>query len=114
MPIRRSSPPEDLRVLLFQATRELLFNVIKHAKVRKATVQMEQVAEDKARVVVADEGVGFHAASCCQPKPGGSGFGLFNIHERLEMVGGRVEVDTAPGCGTRMTLVAPLRSSPAG
>ncbi|HEX8384646.1 MAG TPA: ATP-binding protein, partial [Rubricoccaceae bacterium] len=52
-----------------------------------------------------DDGAGFDvgAVSAC---PGG--FGLASVRERLELVGGRFEVDSAPGAGTRVTLAVPL------
>ena len=102
---------EDIRVLLFQSVRELLFNVVKHAGVTAARVQVTRHDPDHIRVVVSDEGTGFGGPEAVQP--GGSllvgGFGLFSIRERLHLIGGRLDVATGPGQGTRITLVAPCQ-----
>ncbi len=96
---------EDARVLLFQAVRELLFNVIKHAGVRQASVHVRQ-QDDQIRVTVEDGGLGFDPA---QLRTTGrlEGIGLFSIGERLKLIGGRLEIDSTPGHGSRITLSAP-------
>ena len=98
----------DVRVLLYEAVRELLFNVVKHAQVKTATVRVQQAPEDQVQVVVEDCGVGFDPPTVTPVGAAGGGFGLFSIRERLELVGGRLEVASAPGQGSRFTLTAPL------
>jgi signal transduction histidine kinase len=97
---------EETRVLLFEAARELLFNVVKHAQVECARLELSGSPGAEVRVVVSDTGAGFNPAerdvSVLE-----SGFGLFSIRERLELIGGRLEVEAAPGQGTRVTLVVP-------
>ena len=100
---------EQVRVLLFQAARELLFNIVKHAGVDRASVEMTLLADGRACVTVTDAGVGFDATKV---EPGGKsagGFGLFSLRERMEMIGGQLQIDSAPGKGTRATLIAPLQ-----
>jgi len=102
---------EDLRILLFEATRELLFNVVKHARTGNARVTMTAADEGELQVVVSDDGAGFNPA---EPKLGtamATGFGLFSIRERLELLGGRMHVDATLGRGTRVTVSAPCRSN---
>ena len=105
---------EDISVLLFQAVRELLFNVVKHAKVKQARVQIKRLEGDLVQITVADEGVGFDPHPLQDSKDAYTGFGLFSIGERLGLIGGRIEVDGAPGKGTRVTLVAPVRQAAGG
>jgi PAS domain S-box-containing protein len=94
--------------LLFSALRELLLNVIKHAQVKLARVQLGRIDDDHIQIVVSDEGVGFDLTSLVPAENWETGLGLFSIRERLEHVGGQFTVDTAPGRGTRVTLVAPM------
>lgn len=103
----RGPMPEVLSVILYQSVRELLFNVVKHAKVKTAAVAMDWV-KGEVRIVVSDEGEGFDAAAS-QAGSGLSGtFGLFSVRERLALWDGRVEIESAPGKGCRITLqVAP-------
>lgn len=98
---------EQVRVFLFQASRELLFNVVKHAHVQQA--QLEMTRQDAhVRIVVSDQGVGFDPAAV-KPMGGPGGFGLFSIQERIELLGGWMEIQTAPGQGAKITLWAPLQ-----
>ncbi len=99
---------EQARLFLFQAVRELLFNVVKHAKVSCAQVDVARLDGDEVRVVVADDGVGFDPDSLEPGERTSGGFGLFSIRERLSCLGGRLSVDSRPGHGSRFTLVAPV------
>jgi len=96
---------EEARILLFQALRELLFNVVKHAKVPTARVRIERRGAGLC-FAVEDDGVGFDPE---QVRANGGGTGLLGIRERLERLGGRLEIDSAPGKGARFTLWAPLQ-----
>ncbi|HUW60531.1 MAG TPA: response regulator [Candidatus Bathyarchaeia archaeon] len=97
---------EDIRILLFEAVRELLFNVVKHAQIDEATVLVQKTPNDEITVTVEDTGAGFDPKSA-QDRSGGAGFGLFSILERFGLVGGHMDIETAPGMGTRVTLRVP-------
>ena len=101
---------EETRVTLFLTVRELLFNIVKHAGVREARVTMTAPDARTLRVVVADRGAGFDPATRQPPSTQG-GFGLFSIRERLTLLGGRVDIDSAPGRGTTITLTAPRHAA---
>jgi PAS domain S-box-containing protein len=97
---------ENLKILLFQAVRELLFNVVKHAQVKEAEIEMRRFKEDSVQITVSDSGVGFDPGKCAREDASG-GFGLFSIRGRLDLMGGAMEIASAPGSGTRCTIVAP-------
>jgi len=108
-------PPlrEDMKVLLYQSVRELLFNVMKHAGVETARVALVADEASGLRLTVSDRGVGFDVARAeAGPKgdPPGVGFGLFSIRERLQGLGGSMELEAAPGRGTTVTLIAPCET----
>lgn len=100
-------PPlgEDARILVFQAVRELLFNVVKHAGVPRAHLSLE-VDADCVQVVVVDAGVGFDPTAL-DAEPSVGGLGLFSVRERLEVLGGRLVIDTSPGQGTCAVVSVP-------
>ena len=98
---------EDVRVLLYQAVRELLINVVKHAQAQRVRVSMRR-DDTRIRIAVEDNGVGFDTSDISSPWSKAEGFGLFNIRERLDTIGGHLEIESQPGNGTRVTLVAPL------
>jgi PAS domain S-box-containing protein len=104
----QTKPLEDnVRVLLFQAVRELLVNVAKHAQARNVTVST-QMAGDEIRVDVEDDGVGFDISQAGSHDYKTGGFGLFSIRERLGHIGGYLNVESKRGVGTRVTLMAPI------
>jgi signal transduction histidine kinase/ActR/RegA family two-component response regulator len=103
------SPSEGIAVFLFQATRELLFNVVKHAGVNAVSVEIEQ-QEGQIQIAVADQGAGFDPAQLRTGSGTPGGFGLFSLIERINRLGGRMEIDSSPGKGSRITLFAPLSS----
>lgn len=90
-----------LRMLLFRLVRELLFNVVKHAETDEAQVALVE-GEERLRVVVEDEGKGFDPA---EQKT--RGYGLMNINERIQILGGTVEISSRPGAGTRVAVEVP-------
>lgn len=99
---------DDRAVLVYQSVRELLFNVIKHAGIDRATVRLEE-SHQTLRILVSDEGKGFDPDLALVGHDGpGSKFGLFNIRERLESIGGRLQIHSRDGCGTTTTIEVPL------
>jgi PAS domain S-box-containing protein len=104
-------PQEELAIFLYQAIKELLFNTIKHAGVRTARIHVIQ-REDQVQVVVEDDGIGFNQTQLQTVRGQAGGFGLFSLSERLSMLGGRMTIDSSPGCGCRILLFAPLSVKP--
>jgi PAS domain S-box-containing protein len=98
---------EDLRVLVFRAVQELLFNVVKHARTQKVRVSIARNCND-IKICVEDDGIGFDIAEIdpCLDRAGR--FGLFSIKERLQHLDGRFEIVSKPGQGTQVTLIVPL------
>jgi PAS domain S-box-containing protein len=104
-------PSEKIMVLLFQSVRELLFNVVKHARVNSATLTMTRDKTGQLRIVVSDAGVGFDGATIGECLGQAAGFGLFTVRDRLTMLGGHLNVHSTPGSGTTITLIAPLEAN---
>jgi CheY-like chemotaxis protein len=73
--------------------------------VKSAHVHLDRLDDDHVQVVVSDKGAGFDVPNS---EHQGTGLGLFGIRERLEHAGGRLEINSAPGRGTRVILVAPM------
>ncbi|MCX5795913.1 MAG: sensor histidine kinase [Elusimicrobia bacterium] len=103
---------DEVRVVLFKAVRELLMNVVKHARAGRATVALRKV--DRAvEISVADDGVGCSAEQAAA-SAGSGGFGLFSIREGLRHCGGEFAIRPRAGRGTEATLRAPLRAADRG
>jgi PAS domain S-box-containing protein len=99
---------DDIRALLFRNVRELLVNVVKHAQAEKIKVSIRKVGS-QVHVCVEDNGVGFDPAEVASTAVRRGGFGLFSIRERLEQLGGQLEIESETGGGTKVTLMAPLK-----
>lgn len=99
---------DDLRAFLFRATRELLFNVVKHSGVSRARVTLERTPDGMSRITVSDAGRGLSPAKLTNADGSHSGLGLFGIRERLSLLGGRFEVHGSPGEGTRVSISLPI------
>ncbi len=96
------------KVVVFRTIRELVMNVLKHAKAPVATASLRRV-DDHLEVVVEDRGVGFDAEARVD-RPSGGGFGLFSVREQITGLGGTVSIDSAPELGTRVRVRVPLRA----
>jgi PAS domain S-box-containing protein len=105
---RADSARKDVRTLLFEAVRELLFNAVKYARTDQVTLTLGLDSEDRLCTTVMDYGAGFDPAILDdRSKSGQVGWGLFRIRERLTLLGGSLDIDSSPGRGTRIRLVAP-------
>ena len=102
------SPRKDIRTLLFESTRELLFNASKYAQAERVILRLRVDADDQLCITVTDNGSGFEPSRLdSRSNSGQVGWGLFSIRDRLTLLGGRVDIDSAPGRGTRVHLFAP-------
>jgi PAS domain S-box-containing protein len=105
---RADSGRKDIRTLLFGSVRELLFNVVKHAHVDRVTVDLALDPNNTLCITVTDEGLGFDPLELDErAKVNQVGWGLFSIRERLTLLGGRFDVESAPGRGATFRLIAP-------
>jgi signal transduction histidine kinase len=102
---------ETVRSVVFRCVRELLVNVAKHAKVKKAELSVSR-ADGRLSVSVRDAGVGFDPAQVAQVK--GQRFGLISVRERIGFVDGTFAIDAVPGDGTVATLSVPLPDARGG
>jgi len=106
------TPRKDVRTLLFESTRELLFNAVKHARAAHVTLTLELDADDHISITVTDDGVGFEPSRLDdRSKSVQVGWGLFSIRERLTLLGGQLDIDSTSGRGSRVRLIAPRRAA---
>ncbi|HEX9714872.1 MAG TPA: sensor histidine kinase [Desulfurivibrionaceae bacterium] len=92
-----------IETVLFRVAQEALTNILRHAHTDTASLRI-LFEKDRIILTVEDQGVGFTPAL-----RGGQGFGLAGITERVELINGRVEIDSTPGKGTTITVIAPAR-----
>lgn len=90
----------EAEVQLMRVVQEALTNVRKHAGARQVQVSLQQ--QDGLRITIEDDGKGFDAAALDNDR---DRFGLFTMRERVERVGGRLEIDSVAGRGTRVCVI---------
>jgi len=101
----------DRQVILFQIVRELLVNMGKHSQAGRAKVILS-LEGALLRIQVNDDGRGFDASRVFDSRKPQGGYGFFSMRERLNYLGGSMDVRSKPGMGTQITLTVP-RESPA-
>jgi len=99
--IENSTLPDHLRTVLYQTARELLINVVKHAKASNVIVLLQSTAE-LVQLTVIDNGVGF-------PPSRIKGFGLSHVQQRIEFLKGKFSIISLPGRKTLVTVAVPLQ-----
>jgi signal transduction histidine kinase len=95
--------PRDREVVLLRAAQEALANVRRHADAGEVTIRL-RVADGTAQVEVSDDGSGFDPAAA-------AGYGLSGMKDRVQDVGGDMDVETGPGQGTRIRVRVPATSA---
>jgi two-component system sensor histidine kinase UhpB len=102
--------PPELETALFRVVQEALMNVARHAQAETVLIQIAP-REGQLEIEIEDDGRGFAPEESAVPEPSGRGLGLLGMRERVELLGGRLQVDSSPGNGTRVLARVPL---PAG
>ena len=98
-------PDEIVALTVFKAVRELFVNTVKHARASRVEL-VARCADGLVHVDYSDDGVGFDPAAV-ELAGRQDTFGLFNIRERCQYLGGRVSLDVAPGRGGHIVLDLP-------
>jgi PAS domain S-box-containing protein len=100
-----------LRTACFRVVQEAITNAIRHA--RSATVTVELRAEpERVWLVVQDDGAGFDQAAMRRRAAHGASVGLLSMNERVSLLGGGLEINSAPGRGTEIRAWFPLAGFP--
>jgi len=97
---------EAVKEALFRTAQEALNNVLRHSGVKEASVELG-FGEREVRLRVQDAGKGFAPGA----PEGGQSFGLVNMRERVEAVGGSFRLDSVPGSGTTVEARVALEGS---
>jgi two-component system sensor histidine kinase UhpB len=100
-------PPVTLEITCFRVAQEALSNVVRHAKARSVEIQLSEAA-GVLHLAVSDDGQGFNAATARARATTGASHGLLSMQERVALVGGSLEIDSALGRGTSVRARLPL------
>lgn len=95
--------PEEMAVAAFRVSQEAITNVLRHAQAENLLVRLQRTPQGLA-LLVSDDGVGFRPAAC--PRREGQR-GMAGMAERVEQLGGQLNVSSEPGKGTRIDALFP-------
>jgi PAS domain S-box-containing protein len=100
---------KDVQVMLFRSVRELLINAVKYSESHTVEVNISR-EEDQIVITIEDNGIGFTPENNVVSEKSG-GFGLFSIRERMDQLGGSLDIQSSPGQGCQSILYAPLQQT---
>jgi signal transduction histidine kinase len=98
--------PSEVEIALFRVVQEVITNIARHAAARNVHIFF-QFDLDSVTVNVEDDGVGFDMVEMTLSPGSQRGLGLLGMFERVELLGGQMDIDTAPGYGTQIAIRAP-------
>lgn len=97
-----------ISLTIFRIVQEIFNNIKKHAEASNVSINLEFL-EKELRLKVIDDGKGFNTEELKTRKDSiDSGFGLYSMRERVELLNGKFELDSAIGKGTRISIIVPL------
>ena len=88
----------DVEQTIYRVAQEAIENITHHSKARKFSIQL--VNEGRTQLTIQDDGLGFNSKS----NPSTGHFGLVGMHERAELTGGNLTIESAHGKGTKVVL----------
>lgn len=100
-------PAAEVETVIFRIAQEALTNVARHAEAKRVTVRLTADPE-WLELEVADDGQGFDAARRLRTTDAGTGVGLRGMQDRVDLFGGRFEVQSTPGHGTVVRARVPV------
>jgi PAS domain S-box-containing protein len=95
--------PQEVSVCLFRVLQEAVHNAAKYSKTRTLQVSLRR-QPDHLELTISDRGIGFEIEASTNK----SGLGLVSMRERVRLIGGSIDVNSAPMCGTTIRVCAPL------
>lgn len=99
--------PAEVEVTCYRLVQATLTNVVRHAQARQVWVELHQ-SEHELQIIIRDDGIGFDVPLVWQRAMRRGSFGLMGVQERVELIGGRLIVESAPGHGTTIGARFPL------
>jgi len=95
--------PREVELSLYRIAQEALNNVVHHAKAKRAALNI--AFEQEIKLEVTDDGIGFNVPNSPTDFAPSGHFGLLGVHERADLIGARLGIESTLGKGTRLTVM---------
>ena len=102
--------PAGVENAVYRIVQEALTNVARHSGASHVGVLVER-RDGQVHAIIEDDGRGFDTSLASRPD-GAEGLGLLGIHERTALLGGTMEIESAPGAGTTLFVRFPIDGPP--
>jgi signal transduction histidine kinase len=96
----------DLDIVCYRVVQEALTNAVRHARAAHVWVELQHETGE-LQLIIRDDGLGFDVEAARRRVQSGESFGVQGMQERVELVGARFEIESAPGCGTTVRARIP-------
>ncbi|OXM86372.1 sensor histidine kinase [Paenibacillus rigui] len=101
--------PSGMEVAIYRLVQEAFSNVLKHAQASHVTLELTY-QQQMVKIVVTDNGVGFVVDNIDKKIEKGSHYGLIGMRERVELLEGRMEIQSTKDVGTKVSILIPIKS----
>jgi PAS domain S-box-containing protein len=98
----------EIETACFRIVQESLTNIVRHAKARSVEIDLSQDA-GTLEIRIQDDGCGFNPAAVREHARAGGSMGMLGMQERASLIGGQLDIQSAPGQGSKLSLRCPLR-----
>jgi signal transduction histidine kinase len=99
--------PPEMETCLFRVVQEAINNIVRHAAARNVSI-LFGLNDRAVTAYIEDDGIGFDPIELTGLTESLRGLGLMSMRERVELVGGTLDIDSSPGAGTRIHIRVPL------
>ncbi len=99
----------SIETTLFRVIQEAINNIVRHSNADVVNISV-RILRGNLRVRISDDGTGFNVKEAISVKQGSRGLGLQGMKERIELVNGKISIDSSVGNGTEITCTIPLKS----
>ncbi|MEZ5397298.1 MAG: GAF domain-containing sensor histidine kinase [Bryobacterales bacterium] len=96
--------PDGPKIMMYRLVQECFTNAVKHSNARNVSVELTR-RNGLVRMRMHDDGVGFSIAEASQKR---ESFGIAGMRERVELLGGKIDIASAPGKGTKVSIAIPV------
>ncbi|MCG8540607.1 MAG: sensor histidine kinase [Clostridia bacterium] len=96
-----------IQLTIFRIIQEALNNIKKYAKAENISIKLD-MGDENIYLKILDDGVGFNVDEKVNSKDDKNGFGLYNIRERVDLLKGKIDINSEKGKGTKIRVVIPI------